>query len=111
MDELAQHVLSCLPHIFVCLQLFLHSSGLFGRVGDAEGKSIRYKVNNENPLPLFLRSCLDQQRDRFLFQIVRFQNYYLSLYSHHQQLTVVTKECFFLHYKNSFVVTNKTTYM
>ena len=34
--------------------------------GDAERKSIRYKVNSENPLPLFLRSCFDQQRDSFV---------------------------------------------
>ena len=36
---------------FVCFQLFLHSSGLFGRGGDAERESIRYKVNSENSLP------------------------------------------------------------
>ena len=35
---------------FVCLQLFLHSFRLFDRGGDAERKSIRYKVNSENSL-------------------------------------------------------------
>ena len=36
---------------FVCFQLFLHSSGLFGR--DAERESIRYKVNSENTICCF----------------------------------------------------------
>ena len=41
---------------FVCFQLFLHSSGLFG--GDAERESIRYKVNSENTICCFF-FCLE----------------------------------------------------
>ena len=48
---------------FVCFQLFLHSSGLFG--GDAERESIRYKVNSENTICCFF-FCLEGLGDSFV---------------------------------------------
>ena len=48
---------------FVCFQLFLHSSGLFG--GDAERESIRYKVNSENTICCFF-FCLGGLGDSFV---------------------------------------------
>ena len=48
---------------FVCVQLFLHSSGLFG--GDAERESIRYKVNSENTICCFF-FCLEGLGDSFV---------------------------------------------